>query len=181
MARKGFVWPDMVRTVIAKELLSEYRQRYALSGLFMFALVTLSCVSLSLGDAGLTPLLAAAMLWIVIFFSAMAGLARVFIQEEQAGTMFTLRVYADGQAVLFGKMLFNICLLLALTVFLLPLFIVFLNINVGLWRMLIVVLILGECGVAATSTLTAAIVARTEGQGALFAVLSFPVLLPLLL
>lgn len=174
-------WPSLLWTIIAKETVCELRQRYALSGLVMFAVVTLTCVSMSLGGASLTPVLAAVMLWVIIFFSAMAGLARVFVQEEQTGTFYTLRVYANGQAVLFGKMVFNIVLLLVLTALVLPLFVVFMNIDIYSWGMLVIVLLLGESGIGAASTIIAAIVARTEGQGTLFAVLTFPILLPLFL
>jgi heme exporter protein B len=47
--------------------------------------------------------------------------------------------------------------------------------------MLIGVLLLGTTGIAAAATLTAAIATESEGKGALFTVLTFPVILPLFL
>jgi heme exporter protein B len=144
----------------------------------MFALVTLASISMSLAGAALTPALAAVLLWVILFFCAMAGLARVFVQEQEAGTLFTLRLYAKGQAVFFGKTLFNILLLWALTLLIIPLFIVLLNFDIPLWAPLMAVLALGDAGIAAVATLTALMVARTGGKGSLFTVITFPLLLP---
>lgn len=178
MARAPSSWPDALLAVAAKDILLELRTRYALSSLAMFALVTLSGVSMSLGGAALSPELAAALLWIILFFCAMAGLSRSFVGEQEAGTLFALRLYAPAQAVLFGKMLFNLAMLGGLTVLTVPLYIVLLNVDIPLGTDIILILLLGITGIAAASTLTAAMVAGTQGTGALFAVITFPVLLP---
>lgn len=171
-------WLEPAAAVFRKDVLCELRSRYALSVLTMFALVTLSAVSMSLGGADLSPALAAVLLWITIFFSAMAGLSRVFVQEEESGTLFTLRVYVHAQAVLMGKLAFNLVLLAGLAALILPLFIVFFNIATVMWGSLAVAVAAGMAGMAAVATLTAALVAETRGKGSLFTVLTFPVLLP---
>lgn len=178
MVTAKFPFLNALIAVFTKDGLCELRTRYALSALFMFALVTLSSVSMTLGGLSLTPELTAALLWIILFFCAMAGLSRVFVQEQETGTIVALRLYVNGQAVILGKLLFNIVMLLALTVLIIPLFILFLNVTIPLWFSLGLILFLGNVGIAAASTLTAAMVARTQGKSALFAVLTFPILLP---
>ena len=164
--------------VLVKDGLCELRTRYAFSTLMMFALVTLSSVSMTLGSITLAPEMGAALLWIILFFCAMAGLSRVFVQEQEAGTMFALRLYVPGQAVLFGKLLFNMGMLTLLTVLVVPLFVLFLNVDIPGGFALPLILLAGDLGIAAASTLTAAMVAKSQGKSALFAVLTFPVLLP---
>jgi len=161
-----------------KDGICEFRTRYAVSALFMFALISLASISMSIGAASLPADLTAALLWVLLFFCAMAGLSRVFVQEEESGTIIALQIYGSGQAVLFGKLLFNILMLLALTMLIIPLFIIFLNVDIYHWPIFIVVLILGDIGIAAASTITAAMVAKTQGKNALFTVLTFPLLLP---
>ena len=178
MPHKKSIWANTCLAVMAKDVLCEFRTRYAFGSLTMFALMTLSSVSMSIGSSALSAEFAAVLLWIVLFFCAMAGLARSFVQEQESGTMFTLRLYAGPQAVLFGKMFFNMLLLLALTMLVVPLFILFLNVDIQLPGLLVAVLILGNIGIVAVSTLTAAMLSRTQGKGALFTVLTFPVLLP---
>lgn len=178
MPHKQSIWDNPCWAVMTKDVLCEFRTRYAFGSLTMFAVMTLSSVSMSIGSTSLPAEFAGVLLWVVLFFCAMAGLSRSFVQEQESGTMFTLRLYAGPQAVLFGKMMFNMLLLLALTILVMPLFILFLNVDIQLPGLLAMVLILGDVGIAAVSTLTAAMLARTQAKGALFTVLTFPVLLP---
>lgn len=164
--------------VLVKDSLCEFRTRYALSALFMFALISLTSISMSIGVVSLPAELTAALLWIILFFCAMAGLSRVFVQEQESGSIVILRIYASGQAVIFGKLLFNMIMLFGLTFFIIPLFIMFLNVDIYRWPMFIMILILGDIGIAATATMTAALVAKTQGKNSLFTVLTFPLLLP---
>lgn len=181
MPIKKLLWCKSVQAVLRKDLVCEYRNRYTAGTVCMFALITLSSISISIGGTRLTPVLAAVLLWVIIFFSAMAGLSRSFVQEQETGTLFTLRVYAGAQAVLFGKLVFNILILIGLTALIVPLFTLFFDMEVKSWSMLIGVLLLGSSGIAAAATLTAAMAAESEGKGALFTVLTFPVILPLFL
>ncbi len=169
---------DCIWAIMVKDGICEFRTRYAVSALFMFALISLASISMSIGAASLPVDITAALLWVLLFFCAMAGLSRVFVQEEEAGTIMALQIYGPGQAVLFGKLLFNIFMLLVLTILIIPLFIIFLNVDIYHWPVFIVVLILGDIGIAAASTITAAMVAKTQGKNALFTVLTFPILLP---
>jgi heme exporter protein B len=54
------------------------------------------------------------------------------------------------------------------------------NVTVPDWPLLLVVILLGIIGLSGATTIIGAIVAKANVRGALFAVLSFPVLLPLL-
>jgi heme exporter protein B len=170
-----------VLAILKKDALGELRDRFAFSALIMFAIVTLSSISMSIGGIALSADLSAALLWVILFFAAMAGLARVFIQEQDAGTLLTLRVYARPQAVLFGKMIFNLLLLVLLSILLVPLFVVFLNVEVYSWVGLAAILLLGSAGMAAVATITAAMATQSQGRSSLFTILTFPVLLPLFL
>ena len=178
MQDKKLPWYSVVWAVVRKDALCELRSKYAFSALTMFALITLASISMSLAGATISSALAAALLWIILFFCAMAGLSRVFVQEQEAGTLFTLRLYANGQAVYWGKTLFNSLLLIALTVLVIPLFVILLNFTIPLWLELSALLVLGDIGIATVSTLTALMVCRTGGKGALFTVITFPLLLP---
>lgn len=171
-------FPRALWAILYKEGLCEFRIRYAISALSMFALVTLSSVSMTIAGTTLAPELAAVLLWIILFFCAMAGLSRVFVQEYETGTIFILRLYASAQAIVFGKLVFNIIMLVVLTTFIIPLFIIFLNIEIPFVFAFSILLFLGDIGIAAAATITAAIVAKTQGKSALFTVLTFPILLP---
>jgi heme exporter protein B len=167
--------------VFTKDLRLELRNRYALNAILMFAVTTLAVVSFALGQSGLSPKLLGAVFWIIMFFSAISALAHVFIREEESGTALALRLTSDPEAVFIGKLLYNFSLLALLGIVLTPLFFVFTDVpNSGAIPFL-PVLVLGLCALGAATTLVAAIIARAACRGALFAVLAFPVLIPLLL
>jgi heme exporter protein B len=167
--------------VFAKDLRLELRSRYALNAILMFGVTTLAVVSFSLGQAGLPPKLLAALFWIIMFFSAMSGLAHVFIREEESGTALVLKLRAEPDAVYWGKLIFNFTLLAIMTVIITPMFFIFTDAPTGNLSAFLVVLILGVIGLCGATTIIAAIIAKVAVKGALFAVLSFPVLVVLLL
>lgn len=181
MPQRSAGWVSKSIAVYAKDLRLELRNRYALNAILMFAITTLTVVSFSLGQSGLSPKLLAALFWIVVFFSAMSGLAQVFIREEESGTALALRLLADPDPVFIGKLLFNFNLLALMTLIVTPLFFIFTDAPAEHALTFIPVLALGVIGLSGATTLVAAIIARATVKGALFAVLSFPILMPLLM
>lgn len=169
---------SIVWAILRKDMVCEFRTRYAAGAIIMFAFTTLSSVSMAIAGKELPPTFAAALLWIVLFFCSMAGLARVFVQEHETGTLLGLRLYAPSLAVLCGKLLFNIGLLAGLSCLVVPLFVIFLNVTMEEWHLFSLVLILGGVGIAAVATLTGAMVLSARGEQSIFTVLTFPVLLP---
>jgi heme exporter protein B len=184
MATGGSRWVSEVAAVIGKDLRSEYRTRAALNAILLFALTTLAVVSFSLSASGLRPVvkaqILASLLWVVLFFSAMSGLPRVFVKEEDSRTAMALRLSARADVVFVGKLLFNVALLLAVSAAVVPLFTVLMKPEVRQWGQFVAVLALGMSGLAGAATLLAALVAKTTNRGSLFVVLAFPILLPLL-
>lgn len=173
-------WAVKSAWLLAKDLKSEFRTRYALNAIFMFALTTLVVVSFSIGALNLNPRITSSLFWLVIFFSSMSGLAQVFVKEEESRTVNLLRLVADPGTVFLGKFLFNLVLLLLLEIVIVPLFVILMNLSIlNLW-LFFSILLLGSLGLASATTIIAAIVSRARVKGALFAVLSFPILLPLL-
>jgi heme exporter protein B len=171
--------------VFRKDLRSELRTRYALNALVLFAASTVVALSLGVGfltEARNADLAAihAALLWIAVLFAAFTGLARAFVHEEETRTAAALRLAAPPIAVYLGKLLFNLLLLLVLDVLVTLLFVLLLHVQIGNLGLFLALLLAGSLGLVAATTLIAAIIARASARGALFAVLSFPLLVPLL-
>jgi len=178
-------WLAEAWAVAAKDLRAEFRTRVALNSLALFALTTLAAVSYTIGPYRLStedrPFLLSVLLWIVIFFAALAGLDRSFVKEEESHTAPLLRLAAAPTVVWAGKLLYNLVLILALMAMLAPLFCVLMGFEIAMpWRFA-AVLAAGGFGLAVTTTIIAAIIAQALTKGALFSVLSLPLLLPLLI
>jgi len=177
-------WLTEAWAVTAKDLRAEFRTRVALSSLGLFALTTLIAVAYSVGPFRIAtedrPFLLAVLLWIVVFFAALAGLDRSFVKEEESHTAPLLRLSADPHVVWAGKLFFNVVLISLLMGALVPLYCVLMGYRIVLVGWFIVLLIGGGYTLAAVSTIVAAIIARATGRGALFPVLALPLLLALL-
>lgn len=167
--------------VYAKDIRLEFRSRYAINSILMFGVTTLALVSFSLGQSGLATKVLGALFWIILFFSSTAGLSLVFVREEEAQTALALRLAADPTAVYLGKLFFNFTLLTLMALVITPLFFVFTDASEGNLVAFIFTLILGVIGLCAASTLVAAIISRAAMKGALFAVLSFPLMITLMI
>jgi heme exporter protein B len=170
--------------VLGKELTSELRSRVALNAVGLFALTTLIAVAYQIGPYRIEeadrPHLLSALLWVILFFGATSGLARVFVKEEDARTAKTLRLAARPLAVFFGKLGFNLILLLGLESLVVPLYCALMSYTVEGVAGLVLVMACGAVAMAASSTMVAAIIARASGSGTLFAILTVPLALPLL-
>ncbi|MDE2997287.1 MAG: heme exporter protein CcmB [Bacteroidota bacterium] len=167
--------------VLEKDVRLEWRSRYALNMLLMFVLSSLLLIAFAVGQESVGERMQAALLWIVILFSASIGLGRSFVAEEERGTVLLLQLNVPGSQVFAGKLMFNFLLMLAVDAVALVVFAILLNMVIESWSLLIVALLLGSLGLAGATTLLAAIIARTANKGPLLPVLLFPLLIPLLL
>ena len=170
-----------VAAVLRKDLQSELRTRYAMSALLMFIVSTISIIVFAVGGGTTRTDVLSGMLWVVIFFSSMSGLSRTFVSEEERGTSMTLQLLAPPGVVLFGKLLFNLILVLSMNVLAVLLYGVLMTeftiLSPGLFWL---TLVLGSGGLASSATIIAAIIAKANTKGPLFPVLALPILLPLL-
>lgn len=168
--------------VFLKDFRSEVRTRYALNALLMFVVTTISIILFSIGNESVSSEILAGVLWIIIFFSTMSGLSRTFISEEERGTVMTLQLVAKPLTVYFGKLFFNLILLLAMNVFTVSLYLVFISsFSIRNYEIFVLTMFLGTLGVASASTIIGAIISKANSKGTLYPILSFPILLPLML
>jgi heme exporter protein B len=165
-----------------KDWQSELRTRYAINALAMFILVTISVILFSIGNEKITEYLTGGLLWVVIFFSAMSGLSRAFVSEEERGTTMTLHLLASPSTIFSGKLIFNLFLVFlmnfVITFLFSILFTSFIIKNIALFA---IAFLFGNIGIAISSTIIAAIISKASSKGTLYPVLSFPILLPLIL
>ncbi len=169
--------------VLRKDLRVEFRTRYGVSAVIMFLLITVAVILYSTPGEQLPPSILSALLWIALFFGAMTGLARSFVSEEERGTALLLRLYANGESVFIGKLVYNLALMLALAISAVLFFEFFFTryFHIRDWSAFSLQLALGAIGIAAVSTMLSALISRASQKGALLPILALPVLMPLVI
>jgi heme exporter protein B len=169
-----------VWAILRKECRTEWRTRYGLNAALLFAVTSLTSVSFAVGRLGDRPDVLAALLWVVLLFAALASLSHTFVREVEGHTLTLLRLIASPTAIAIGKLLFNLIFLLVIELVTVPLFLVLMGAPGPDWGAFLSVLALGSIALASAATVVGAIISQTRGRGALFAGVSFPLLLPVL-
>lgn len=170
---------DIVRN-LQKDFRVEFRSRFALNMSIAFALITTIALSLAAGGAPFTPRVQSMLLWLIIFFSAMNGLSHIFVREEDQGTSLFLRISASADSIFASKLIYNFTFMIIALCVIAPLFLFFMQVTVRDPAYFAWSVAGGGLSIAALTTIMAAMVAKAGGKGALFTIISFPVLLPVL-
>jgi len=166
--------------VLMKDARCELRSKQALSAVLLFGVTSTVAVSFTLGAVGSDSAVASTLLWVVIYFSAMAGLGRSFSHEEEMYTAGLLRLAVPAESVYVGKLAFNFLTLVVVEIITVPLFVVLVDCHVARVGALVCMLLVGSLALSAGATTAAAMVSRAASKGALFAGVSFPLLAPAL-
>ncbi|MFP4395752.1 MAG: heme ABC exporter ATP-binding protein CcmA [Anaerolineales bacterium] len=171
-----------VGAIVVKDLAAELHTREILNAMFVFAVLILLIFSFALDLRGTAARAAApGVLWCAITFAGTLGLSRSLAREQQTGGLEGLLVAPlDRTAILFGKALGNLLLMLAMEVILLPLGTILLNVPL-LRGALLPILFAGTLGYAVVGTLLAAIAVNTRAREVLLPILLLPLITPLLI
>jgi len=168
-----------VNTLIGKEIKLELKQKYVLNGILLYLLSTVFVTYLAFEEV-ITPETWNSLFWIILLFVAVNGISKSFVQESPARYIYYYTI-ASPQAVVLSKILYNLLLMAVLSLLAFGMFLLLMgNQVINLWLFLLT-LILGSFGLSSVLTMVAAIASRANNNFSLMAILSFPIILPLLL
>ena len=165
---------------IKKDFLIEFRNRSAVNISFAFAGITTLSVSLVAGGTPFPPVVHAIIFWIILFFSAMSGLAHIFIREEEEKNSLFLSLYYTPEEIYISKLIFNVVLFLSISVIVTFLYLFFLQVLPSYKFLFFLTVVSGSIAIASVTTILGAMVSKAGSGSSLFTVISFPVLLPVL-
>ena len=179
----------VVLAILRKDVRTEVRTRQMISSMFVFAVLVLLVFNFTLFlDEVRAIELGPGILWVAFVFAATLGLNRSFAIEGENRCLSGLMLApAPRSAIYFGKLLSNVLFMMAMEIFVLPLFVVFFNLS--LWELLtpselatfFLVLVLGTVGYAAVGTILAGVAANTTMREVLLPLLLFPVSVPIVI
>ncbi len=171
-----------IRYLLYKEIVLEWRERYALNGILLYVVSTIMVcyLSFSVRQSALNPPTWNTLFWIILLFSATNAVAKSFQQERQ-GRLLYYYTLASPQAIILSKIFYNAVLLCFISGVTLVFYSILLENPVQDMELFMTALFLGSIGLAGTLTLVASIASKADNNTTLMAVLSFPILMPLLL
>lgn len=169
---------SQILTLIKKEALLEWRQKYSLFSILLYVGATVFAVYMMNGqpDGEVWN----ALFWITILFVTVNSIAKSFLQESLNKYRYYYTL-TSPQNFIIAKLIYNILLQIVISFVCLLLFWLMLGnplIQIGLF---ISVVIMGSTLLSAVFTFLSAIAAKANQNAALIAVLGFPVLTPILM
>lgn len=168
-----------ITALIKKEILLEWRMKYSFSGILIYVVSTIFICYLSFKHI-VDPPTWNALFWVILLFAAVNAIAKSFLQESRGLQLFYYTL-VNPRHLIIAKIFYNMLLLLVLATVSFVVYIIFMGNIVQDTPMFFIGLLLGAAGLSSVLTLVSAIAAKTNNSAALMAILSFPVLLPLLM
>ncbi|MDP2829591.1 MAG: heme exporter protein CcmB [Sulfuricellaceae bacterium] len=167
-----------------KDILSELRSRENILSMLFFALLMIFIFNFALPlDAKTVDLLMPGLIWIAFAFTSIIGLGRSFQAEKDNDCLEALLIAPVSKgAVYLGKFLGNFLFVLTAEAGLVPLFILFFNLEIGSnLPMLLGIFALGTFGLSALGTLFSAMTAQIRAREVMFPILVLPLAVPVLI
>ena len=176
----GLLGPILI--IVWKDLLLELRSKDLVVSIVVFGLVVVVVFNFALNNTpGRSAELAPGILWSAFAFSAVLGMNRAFVRDQEQGGLEGLLISPISRdAIFLGKALTSLIFMLLVEAALLPVYAVMLDFSVLSWS-LILTIFLGTLGFAVVGTLFSAIAVQTRSREIMLPVLFFPVLLPVII
>jgi heme exporter protein B len=175
------MWSE-VKAIVLKDLRMELRSRHSLGSVFLYVVASIFVAYSGFNQIVDVPTWNA-LFWIIVLFAAFNAASRSFANEN-SGRKLYLFTLARPEAVVLGKMIYNIMLLLAMVLASFAVYAVMIGtgpLEQADGLALFLALILGAFGLASILTFISAIAAQTDHNLGLMSILGLPVILPLLL
>ncbi len=168
-----------VIALLFKDVLLEFRQKHSFYGILLYIASTVFVLYLSMPD---TPESSVwnSLFWVIQLFVCVNAVAKSFLQESKGRMLYFYSIASPIQFIA-AKLIFNVLLMLIMSLISLGLFYTFLGSPVVDFQLFIGITILGGTGISLVFSLMSAIAAKAQQNAALIAILGFPVILPQLL
>jgi len=167
-----------VKYLIGKEIRLELKQKYVINGILLYLVSTIFVTYLAFEDV-ISVDTWNSLFWVILLFVAVNGISKSFAQESAARHLYYYTL-ASPQSIVLSKILYNLLLMAILSLLAFLFFILLMGNMVVNMPLFILALLLGSLGLSSVLTMVAAIASRASQNFSLMAILSFPVVLPLL-
>jgi len=171
-----------VTILLKKEMVIEWRLRYALNGILLYLVGTvfICYLSFNLKTGALNVTTWNALFWIIILFTSVSAVAKSFLLEP-AGRLLYYYQIASPQAIIISKIIYHALLMFFLAGLGLMFYILVMGNPIQDLSLFLVNTALGSLGLSITLTMVSGIAAKADNSHTLMAILSFPILIPILL
>lgn len=170
---------QQLSALVRKEFLLEFRQKSTLAGIAVYIIATVFISALSFSQK-IPVTVWNALFWVIFMFIAVNVSGKSFIQETKGKALYNY-IYYNARQFIVSKILYNMLLMAVLSLFTFFFYAWFVGNIVQDMPLFLIVLLFSSTGFSGVLSLMSAIASKSGNNMSLMAILSFPVLMPLLL
>jgi heme exporter protein B len=169
---------NQIKFLIRKEIKLEWRSKYALNGILLYVVSTVFVCYLAFRQVSSAQTWNA-LFWIIMLFASVNAITKSFIQESRARQLYYYTI-ASPKAIIISKIIYNIFLMILLSLIALGFYSLVFNNPMGDPMFYLLSVLLGSISFASIFTMISGIASKASNGGGLMAILSFPLVIPLL-
>ncbi|MBL4674963.1 MAG: heme exporter protein CcmB [Mucilaginibacter sp.] len=172
--------------LLKKEIILEWRSKYAFNGILLYIVSTVFVCYISFNlNPGFKqtpgyPIVWNILFWIIMLFASVNAIAKSFLQESKARLLYYYTI-AHPQAIILSKTIYNTLLMSLLSMLALVVYLLFFPSKVDDILYYFITVLLGSMSFSTVFTMISAIASKAGNNGTLMAILSFPVVIPVIL
>jgi heme exporter protein B len=167
-----------VKDIFIKELSIEFRQKFALGGIFLFAATVVFLIFKSFNN--INPREWTILIWIIMLFAGLNAVIKSFLQEKKETYLYYYTLF-DPIDLIVAKLLYNFVFLCSLFAIILSFMAVFSGFPVKDVGLFIYGSVLGIFGISVVFTFVSVISSSDAGNATLMSILALPLVLPIVL
>ena len=167
-----------VKHIFIKELSVEFRQKFALSGIFLCAATTVFIIYKSFND--ISPREWTILIWVIMLFAGLNAVVKSFLQEKKETYLYYYTLF-DPIDLIIAKLLYNFIFLCTLFVIILLFLGIFAGFPVKDISLFVMGSVAGIFGISVVFTFVSVISASDNGNATLMSILALPLVLPIVL
>jgi heme exporter protein B len=177
---------DQTWSLLKKEILLEWRSKYAFNGVLLYIASTVFVCYISFSLAGGFAqsqgykITWNVLFWIIMLFASVNAITKSFVQESRGRLLYYYSI-ASPQAIILSKTIYNILLMSLLSILALLVYELFFPNSLGDPFLYFLSVLLGSVSFSTVFTMISAIASKAGNSGTLMAILSFPVIIPVIL
>jgi len=161
--------------IIKKDFDIEVRQKYAIGGIFLFAITSTYIIYKTFNQVAKMEW--NILLWIIVLYAGLNAIVKSFLQERRETYLYYYTVF-DAIEVIVAKLIYNYLFTLFLTFVVVGSFTVLLNNPVSDYPLFLKGLLLGVLGISSIFTFVSSVSGASSSNSTLMSILALPLVLP---
>ena len=169
---------EQVKTLIYKDVVLEWRSKYAINSILLYVVSTVFVCYQSFKSVD--TIVWNTLFWIILLFAAINAMSRSFIQETGSRHLYYYAIVGP-KAIILAKIIYNSLVMILMTAIAFIVYNLIFKTEIGNLPVYLLSILLGSISFATVFTMIAGISAKAGNNSTIMAILSFPVIIPLLI